>query len=104
MPIARIRCKKTGPYEVSRSPNEISRRVVPRERLGDLARDPIRGWVCRHADTQSRLIDRNIQCLERDVGIANEAFAIFVRFWLTSTPSLPVGLLRCCRQTLIFGG
>src|SRR4030081_3685268 len=30
-------------------PNEISRRVVPRERLGDLARDPLRGWVCRHA-------------------------------------------------------
>jgi hypothetical protein len=23
------------------------------------------------------------------MGIANEAFAIFVRFWLTSTPSLP---------------
>jgi hypothetical protein len=30
-------------------PNEISRRVVPRERLGDLARDPLGGWVCRHA-------------------------------------------------------
>ena len=29
--------------------NEISRRVVPWERLGDLARDPVRGWVCRHA-------------------------------------------------------
>jgi hypothetical protein len=27
-------------------PNEISRRVVPRERLGDLARDPLLGWVC----------------------------------------------------------
>lgn len=33
-------------------------------------------------------IDRNIQRLERDVGIANEAFAIFIRFWLTSTPVL----------------
>ncbi len=30
-------------------PNKIPRRVVPRERLGDLARDPLRGWVCRHA-------------------------------------------------------
>src|ERR1700731_1993018 len=30
-------------------PNEISRRAVPLERLGDLARDPLRGWVCRHA-------------------------------------------------------
>jgi hypothetical protein len=36
-------------------PNEISRRVVPRERLGNLARDPLRGWICCHAnDTQSR--------------------------------------------------
>lgn len=34
-------------------------------------------------------IDRNIQRLERDIGIANEAFAIFMRSWLTSTISLP---------------
>lgn len=34
-------------------------------------------------------IDRNIQRLERDLGIANEAFAIFMRAWLSSTASLP---------------
>ncbi len=34
-------------------------------------------------------IDRTIQRLERDVGIANEAFALFVRSWLVSTASLP---------------
>ncbi|CUX48114.1 CopG-like domain protein [Agrobacterium tumefaciens str. Cherry 2E-2-2] len=34
-------------------------------------------------------IDRNLQRLERDVGIANEAFAVFIRFWLTSTVPLP---------------
>lgn len=34
-------------------------------------------------------IDRNIQRLERDVGILNEAFAIFIRSWLTSTAPLP---------------
>lgn len=34
-------------------------------------------------------IDRNLQRLERDVGILNEAFAIFIRSWLTSTASLP---------------
>jgi hypothetical protein len=45
----------------------------------------------QEAATAKRLdrIDRNIQRLERDIGVANEAFAIFVRFWLTSTPSLP---------------
>src|ERR1700675_445445 len=66
MPIARIRCKKTGPYEVSRS-----RRVVPRERLGDLARDPLRGWVCRHAKRHPKSSsvahnDKTIQNLECD--------------------------------------
>ncbi|ARC36804.1 CopG family transcriptional regulator [Paracoccus yeei] len=34
-------------------------------------------------------IDRSIQRLERDLGIANEAFAIFVRSWLTATPPVP---------------
>lgn len=45
----------------------------------------------REAALAKRLdrIDRNIQRLERDIGIANEAFAIFIRAWLTSTVSLP---------------
>jgi hypothetical protein len=30
-----------------------------------------------------------MQRLERDVGIAVEAMAVFVGFWLTSTPALP---------------
>lgn len=34
-------------------------------------------------------IDRTIQRLERDIGIANEAFAIFIRSWLTSTAAPP---------------
>ncbi|KAB2919643.1 MAG: CopG family transcriptional regulator [Hyphomicrobiaceae bacterium] len=45
----------------------------------------------REAALAKRLdrIDRTIQRLERDIGIANEAFAIFMRTWLTSTASLP---------------
>jgi predicted transcriptional regulator len=45
----------------------------------------------KEAATVKRLdrIDRTIQRLERDVGIANEAFALFIRFWLISTASLP---------------
>src|SRR6201987_1104121 len=51
--------------------NEISRRVVPRERLGDLARDPLRGWVCRHAKRHPKSSsvahnDKAIQNLESD--------------------------------------
>lgn len=34
-------------------------------------------------------IDRTMQRLERDVGIANEALAIFIRSWLTSTAAVP---------------
>lgn len=34
-------------------------------------------------------IDRRMQRLERDTGIAIETMALFVRFWLGSTPSLP---------------
>ena len=34
-------------------------------------------------------IDRRISRLERDVGISVETLAVFVRFWLTSTPALP---------------
>src|SRR4030081_2924376 len=52
-------------------PNEISRRVVPRERLGDLARDPLRGWDCRHAERYPKWSsvtynDKTIQNLECD--------------------------------------
>jgi predicted transcriptional regulator len=33
--------------------------------------------------------DRRLLRLERDVGIAVETLALFVRFWLTTTPALP---------------
>lgn len=34
-------------------------------------------------------INRRVQRLERDVGIATETLALFIRFWLSSTPALP---------------
>lgn len=34
-------------------------------------------------------LDRRIQRVERDIGIATETLALFVRFWLSSTPALP---------------
>jgi predicted transcriptional regulator len=45
----------------------------------------------REAAIAKRLdrIERTVQRLERDVGIVNEAFAIFIRAWLTSTATLP---------------
>lgn len=45
----------------------------------------------REAATARRLdsLDRRLQRLERDIGIALEMSAVFVRFWLASTPQLP---------------
>jgi hypothetical protein len=34
-------------------------------------------------------IDRRAQRLERDLAIVTETLALFVRFWLSSTPALP---------------
>jgi hypothetical protein len=34
-------------------------------------------------------LTRQVQRLERNVGISTEALALFVRFWLTITPPLP---------------
>ncbi len=45
----------------------------------------------REAAIAKRLdrIDRQMQRLERDATIINEAFALFVRSWLNATPPLP---------------
>lgn len=34
-------------------------------------------------------LDRRMSRTERDVGIAVETLAVFIRFWLTTTPALP---------------
>lgn len=45
----------------------------------------------REAAIAKRLdqLDRRLSRLERDVGISVETLALFVRFWLTTTPPLP---------------
>lgn len=34
-------------------------------------------------------LDRRMTRVERDVGIAVESLAVFIRFWVTTTPALP---------------
>ncbi len=34
-------------------------------------------------------LDRRMSRTERDIGIAVETLAVFIRFWLTTTPALP---------------
>ena len=47
--------------------------------------DRLEAALARRLDRMSRQIER----LERHVTISNEAIAMFVRFWLASTPPLP---------------
>jgi predicted transcriptional regulator len=47
--------------------------------------DRLEAALARRLDRIARQIER----LERHVKISNEAIALFVRFWLTSTPPLP---------------
>ena len=47
--------------------------------------DRLEAALARRLDRMSRQLER----LERHVTISNEALALFIRFWLTSTPPLP---------------
>ena len=51
--------------------------------------------IVRRLDRLTRAIER----LERDVTIGNEAMALFVRFWLTSTPPLPDTMCDAAQAT-----
>jgi predicted transcriptional regulator len=47
--------------------------------------DRLEAALARRLDRMTRQIER----LERHATISNEALALFIRFWLTSTPPLP---------------
>jgi hypothetical protein len=49
--------------------------------------DRLEAALARRLDRMTRHLER----IERHVDISNEALAVFVRFWLTSTPALPDG-------------
>jgi predicted transcriptional regulator len=53
----------------------------------------------REAAVAKRLdqIDRRLARLERDVGISVETLAVFVRFWLATTPALPEPAAQAAR-------
>jgi predicted transcriptional regulator len=53
----------------------------------------------REAIVAKRLdqLDRRIARLERDVGIAVETLAVFVRFWTTTAPALPEPAAQAAR-------
>ena len=55
--------------------------------------DRLEAALARRLDRMARQLER----LERHVTISNEALAVFVRFWLTSTPPLPDAALAAAQ-------
>jgi len=53
----------------------------------------------QEAVTVKRLdqVDRRLSRMERDIGISVETLAIFVRFWLSTTPALPEPAAQAAR-------
>ena len=51
--------------------------------------------LSRRLDRISRKLDR----MERDIEISNEAIALFVQFWLTTTPPLPESEMDAARAS-----
>src|ERR1700723_3344874 len=56
--------------------------------------DRLEAALARRLDRMTRQMER----LERHVTISNEALAVFVRFWLTSTPPLPDAALAAAQS------
>jgi predicted transcriptional regulator len=56
--------------------------------------DRLEAALARRLDRMTRQLDR----MERHVTISNEALAVFVRFWLTSTPPLPETALAAAQR------
>jgi len=71
-----------------------ARRMVARSQIVEAAlaaflspdgADQREAAIVRRLDRLTRAVER----LERDVTVGNEALALFVKFWLTTTPPLP---------------
>jgi predicted transcriptional regulator len=55
--------------------------------------DRLEAALARRLDRMTR----QMEMIERHVTISNEALAVFVRFWLTSTPALPDTVLAAAQ-------
>jgi len=55
--------------------------------------DRLEAALARRLDRMTR----QMELIERHVTISNEALAVFVRFWLTSTPALPDTVLAAAQ-------
>ena len=78
--------KKLADYAVrKRVPQALVVETALASHLSPDGADRLEAALARRLDRMTRQIER----LEHHVKISNEAIALFVRFWLTSTPPLP---------------
>lgn len=78
-----IRARKARYFEDRR----LTNRILPPPKPSDPRPKATPGHCPRWR--QFDRIDRRMQGLERDLGVSIEAMAVFVLFWLASTPQLP---------------
>ena len=80
------------------------RRKVPKSQIVEAAlaaflspdcADQREAAIVRRLDRLTRAVER----LERDVTVGNEAVALFVKFWLTTTPPLPDTMRKAAQAT-----
>ncbi len=71
--------------ECKRIPQALVVETALASHLSPDGADRLEAALARRLDRMTRQIER----LERHITISNEALALFVRFWLTSTPPLP---------------
>lgn len=77
----------------------IERRIENWIRFGRHVREEILAADRREAAFAKRLdqLDRRLARTERDVGIGIETLAVFIRFWLATTPALPEPAAQAAR-------
>ena len=84
-------CRRTSPSKLAdyaarkRVPQALVVETALASHLSPDGADRLEAALARRLDRMTRQMER----LERHVTISNEALAVFVRFWLTSTPPLP---------------
>ena len=80
-----LACKLADYSTRKRVPRALVVEAALSSYLSPDAADRLEAALARRLDRLTRQTER----LERHVTISNEAIAVFVRFWLTSTPPLP---------------
>jgi predicted transcriptional regulator len=88
-----LACKLADYANRKRVPQALVVEAALASHLSADGADRLEAALARRLDRMTRQLER----VERHVTISNEALAVFVRFWLTSTPPLPDTVLAAAQ-------